>query len=153
MDAEATAEASALEDPTRATSDLVMIVAALTSLVAVGFVLGQARQTKGAPELLLATLGVASVAISWAAVHTVFTLRYARLYYTAGDGGVDFKQDEPPRYSDFAYLAFTVGMTFQVSDTELKHNDFRRTVLRHGLLSYVFGAGILATTINLVANL
>ncbi len=50
--------------------------------------------------------------MAWAAVHTVFTTRYARLYYSGSDGGIDFNQDDPPQYSDFAYLAFTIGMTF-----------------------------------------
>jgi uncharacterized membrane protein len=153
MDAEATAEAAVPEDPTRATSDLLTIGAALVSLVAVGFVLGDASTSKGATKLLLAALGIASVTVSWTVVHTVFALRYARMYYTGGDGGVDFKQNAPPAYSDFAYLAFTLGMTFQVSDTDLTDPAFRRAALRQGILSYVFGTGILATTINLVANL
>ena len=75
------------------------------------------------------------------------------LYYADDLGGVDFNQDEPPRYTDFAYLAFTLGMTFQVSDTDLKNHLVRVTALRHALLSYLFGAVILATTINLVAGL
>jgi uncharacterized membrane protein len=66
---------------------------------------------------------------------------------------VDFNDESKPRYSDFAYLAFTIGMTFQVSDTALYSNEIRRTALRHALLSYLFGTGILATTINLVASL
>jgi uncharacterized membrane protein len=66
---------------------------------------------------------------------------------------VDFNDESKPRYSDFAYLAFTIGMTFQVSDTALCSNEIRRTALRHDLLSYLFGTGILATTINLVASL
>ena len=153
MDAEATAEAAVPEDPTRRASDLLTIVAALVSLVAVGFVLGDASNARGSAKILLAVLGIASVAVSWAVVHTVFALRYARLYYTGGDGGVDFKNDDPPCYSDFAYLSFTIGMTFQVSDTDMNDNAFRRSALRQALLSYVFGTGILATTINLVANL
>jgi len=83
----------------------------------------------------------------------LFTLRYALLYYRGRDGGVDFNQDDPPRYTDFAYLAFTVGMTFQVSDTDLKTHTIRATALRHALLSYLFGSVILATTINLVAGI
>lgn len=70
-------------------------------------------------------------------VHTVFTLKYARLYYTGTDGGI----------------SFTVGMTFQVSDTDVSDKGIRRTILRHMLLSYVFGAVIIAVTINLVAGL
>ena len=86
-------------------------------------------------------------------VHTVFTLRYARLYYTGTDGGVDFHQDDPPRDGDFAHLGFTIGMTFQVSDTDLTTTKVRVTALRHALLSYLFGAVILAATINLIAGL
>ena len=70
-------------------------------------------------------VGVASVSVilSWATVHTVFTLRYARLYY-AGGGGIDFNDDrDPPAYTDFAYLAFTIGMTYQVSDTSIGSKD------------------------------
>ena len=66
---------------------------------------------------------------------------------------MDFNQDDPPRYTDFAYLAFTIGMTFQVSDTNLKTSEIRATALRHALLSYLFGSVILAATINLVAGL
>jgi uncharacterized membrane protein len=86
-------------------------------------------------------------------VHTVFTLRYARLYYLDEDGGIDFNEADPPRYSDFAYLAFTIGMTFQVSDTDIQDKTIRATILRHMWLSYVFGAVIVAITINLIAGL
>jgi uncharacterized membrane protein len=152
-DAEETAGLAVYEDPTRATADLVALTAALVSLVAVGFVLGQASSSKGSAKVLLALLGVASIALSWAVVHTVHTLRYARLYYTGVDGGVDFNEDDPPCYVDFAYLAFTIGMTFQVSDTAITTKEIRKTALLHAWLSYLFGAGILATTINLIANL
>jgi len=82
----------------------------------------------------------------------MFTLRYAYLYYRDREG-VDFNEDKRPHYRDFAYLAFTVGMTFQVSDTDLKTDAVRSTALRHALLSYVLGAIVLATTINLVSGL
>jgi uncharacterized membrane protein len=80
-------------------------------------------------------------------------LRYARLYYTPPEGGVEFNSTEPPRFSDFAYLAFTLGMTFQVSDTNLKTNGFRKLALGQSLLSYLFGTVILAATVNLVVSL
>ena len=96
---------------------------------------------------------VGSVALAWASVHTVFTTRYARIYYTGPDEGVDFNEDDPPCYSDFAYVAFTIGMTFQVSDTDLKTKEIRATALKHGLLSYLFGAVIIAAMINLVVSL
>ena len=91
--------------------------------------------------------------VSWALVHTVFTLKYARLYYAGTPGGIDFNDNGAPDYRDFAYLAFTVGMTFQVYDTDIKAKAIRRTVLRHAWLSFPLVAVIIATTINLVSGL
>jgi uncharacterized membrane protein len=153
MSSSATSSYATREDPGRAVTDLIVLIASVASLGAVGLVLVQASTAKGAQQSLIAALGVGSVALSWFTVHTLFTLRYARLYYTGEDGGVDFNQDAPPRYLDFAYLAFTIGMTFQVSDTDLQSPAIRHSALRHALLSYLFGAVILATTINLVAGL
>jgi uncharacterized membrane protein len=93
------------------------------------------------------------VILSWALVNTVFALKYARLYYVDADGGLDFKNDEPPAYCDFAYVAFTVGMTFATPETEPTHRTVRTVMLGHALLSYGFGTGVLAVAINLVTNL
>ena len=112
----------------------------------------KASQTEGAGKLVLTAAGVATVVVSWAVVHVVFTLRYAHEYYSDPAGGIDFKNDEPPDYQDFAYVAFTIGMTFQISDTDIQARVIRRSVLRHALLAYVFGAVILAVTINVIAN-
>jgi uncharacterized membrane protein len=141
------------EDPGRRISDLLLIVASVASVVAIVVILVGARQASGIEKLGLAVLAVASVALSWVLVHTLFTLRYARLYYRGKEGGVDFNQSEPPRYSDFAYLSFTLGMTYQVSDTNIGDTVIRRTVLRHTLLSYLFGSVILAAAVNLIAGL
>ena len=118
------------------------------------------RQTQGAAELIRVLLGVVSVALSWAVVHSVFCLRYASLYYGQPGGGIVFTSSgedragsTDPDYTDFAYLAFTIGMTYQVSDTGLSSRVIRRTALRHALISFLFGTIILATTINLVAGL
>jgi uncharacterized membrane protein len=96
---------------------------------------------------------VLSVAVSWFLVHTLFCLRYAVLYYTGEDGGISFNQKQPPRYVDFAYFAFTIGMTFQVSDTDVTDSEVRSTALRHALVSYLFGAVVIASTVNLIANI
>jgi uncharacterized membrane protein len=151
-DAEQTARRATTTDPDRVATDVFLLAAAVGSLVAVGVVLLRTDRDDGG-ELVRVGLGVASVVLSWALVHTVYTLRYAALYYGEPAGGVDFSSPEPPTYRDFAYLSFTVGMTFQVSDTPVQSAVVRRTVLRHALLSYLFGTGILATTINLVASL
>ena len=99
-------------------------------------------------------MAAATVVLSWLAVQTVFTLRYAHLYYSEGEvGGIDFHDEEAPDYGDFAYLAFTVGMTYQVSDTNVGSKRIRTIVRRHALLSYMFGVAVIATTINVAAGL
>jgi uncharacterized membrane protein len=151
--AEATAIRVTREDNSRATSDVLTLFAAVASLAAVAIVLVRAHNSHGADEIMLATLGLLSIAVSWLTVHTIFTLRYALLYYTEPVGGVDFNTPELPTYRDFAYLAFTIGMTFQVSDTNLKSSVVRSTALRHALLSYLFGSLILAAAVNIIAGL
>jgi uncharacterized membrane protein len=153
LDAAGTAGLARREDPSRATADLLLIGASLVSLLAVGLVLVRSNQMQALDKGLLVGVCVLSIVLAWGIVHTVFTLRYARLYYGGKPGGVDFNEDDLPVYSDFAYLALTIGMTFQVSDTDLQTKEIRRLALRHALLSYVFGALIIATTVNLVAGL
>jgi uncharacterized membrane protein len=152
-DAEQTARRATTTDPNRLATDVALLSAAIASLVTVALVLIRAPHDGSALEFLQVGFGVVSVVVSWAMVHILYTLRYAALYYGRPGGGIDFNSAEPPTYRDFAYLAFTVGMTFQVSDTVLRSTALRRTVLRQALLSYLFGTGILATTINLVASL
>jgi len=152
-DPAATAHLALREDPGRATADALLLVASVASVLAVGLVITAGRAGGSGARDVRAALTVVSVALSWTVVQTVFTSRYARLYYSHPAGGIDFNQQAPPRFSDFAYLAFTVGMTFQISDTNLETPTLRATVLRHALLSYLLGAVILATTINLVSGL
>jgi uncharacterized membrane protein len=153
MDGRLTSHRAERQDPTRATADAMLLVAATASLLAVALALASAAHASGTSQVLRVALGLASVVLSWGVVHTVYTLRYARLYYSGIDGGIDFNQSEPPDYRDFAYFAFTIGMTFQVSDTDIEVKSIRREALQHGLLSYLFGTGIVATTVNLVATL
>ena len=153
LDAATTAAHATREDPSRGITDLLLILASLASLGSILIVLLQARAAEGPGQALLAALALVVVALSWVLVHTLFTLRYASLYYADDDGGIDFNQTEPPRYADFAYLSFTLGMTFQVSDTSLTSSAIRAVALRHALMSFLFGSIILATLINLVAGL
>ena len=141
------------EDPDGFSADAVVLLASLASLLAVGLTLLDAGKEEGADKTILVVTSVVSVVLSWLAVHTAYTLRYARLYYDDCRGGIDFNEEGKPSYLDFAYFAFTIGMTFQVSDTEISDRRIRATVLRHALLSYLFGTVIVATTINLVAGL
>jgi uncharacterized membrane protein len=153
LNAEATAEAAVQEDPSRSATDLILLVASVASLAAVAFSIADAAHSHGAGKALRVVLGVSLVVFSWFLLHTLFTVKYARNYYAGRDGDIDFNMDGPPVWSDFAYLSFTIGMTFQVSDTDLHTTTLRRVALRHMLLSYLFGAVIIAVAINLVAGL
>jgi uncharacterized membrane protein len=153
MTAPQTKKNASREDPSAELSELLVLTAGVAVLAAVGLLLVRAGSSTGGTKAYLITLGVLSVALSWALVHTVFTLRYARAYYAAPVGGIDFNEGDPPTYLDFAYLAATIGMTFQVSDTNLTSKRIRRIALGHALLSYLFGAVIIGLVINVVSSL
>ena len=142
------------ESRTRST-DVWLLAAAVASLGVVVVALVQSGSQRGPTAVASVLLSVASVALSWALVNTVYAFKYARLYYLdePDAGGIDFKQDQDPTYSDFAYMAFTVGMSFATAETEPTSTRIRRVVLGHALLSYAFGTGVLAVAINLVTNL
>jgi uncharacterized membrane protein len=142
------------EDNGRVATSILLLSASVASLVGTGFDLMKAEHAHSLGRVDLTAIGMLTVALSWAVVHTVFALRYAHEYYTPPVGGIDFKTDtELPDYLDFGYVAFTVGMTFQVSDTDIQARITRRTVLRQALLAYLFGAVILAVVVNVIASL
>ena len=142
------------EAETRSRStDLAVLIASTTSVGGVVLALSQSVDSQNdGLRVALTVLSVISSLVAWALVNTVFALKYARHYYL-NDGGIDFKQTQAPAYSDFAYLAFTVGMSYAVSDTEPATTPIRKTALGHALLSYGFGTIIIAVAINLVTNL
>src|SRR6516165_5193721 len=152
MSPEQTAAHATRADTTGSMTDAIVVSASTVSLAGVGYLL-VAESAKGGEAYDAAAVGIGSVVVSWVAIHTVFILRYAQLYYSGTPGAIDFNQPEPPAYADFAYLAFTIGMAFQVSDTDLQTRKIRATALRQALLSYLFGVVIVAMTINLIMEL
>jgi uncharacterized membrane protein len=153
MDSEATATHARADDFSRPTADIVLLGASLASLGAVAMTLVLAGRAHDGRKAALIALTIITVALSWLIVHSVFIARYGDLYYADPVGGIDFNEDDKPDYRDFAYLGLTIGMTFQVSDTNLQTKPIRHNATRHALLSYVFGTVIVAITINIVASL
>lgn len=153
LDAEETHRVATREDNSRVASSLFLLSASVASLAGAGLILDRARDVSGMPRAAYLATAAASVVLSWTVVHTVFALRYAHEYYTTPIGGIDFGDGAHPSFQDFAYVSFTVGMTFQVSDTAVQSSLIRRTVLRHALLAYLFGAVILAVTVNVIASI
>lgn len=149
LDARETEWLAAREDGSRTIRDLALLLISLGTLVTVVVVIFRAHHNPADRTVL----GVVAVVASWFVLHTIFVTRYARLFYTAPKGGIEFNQDADPTYRDFAYLAFTIGMTFQVSDTALRKTEIRMTALWQALMSFVFNTVIIAVTVNIVAGL
>jgi uncharacterized membrane protein len=150
------AQLATREDETRGSATVLLLAASAASLLGVGFALLLAGQESGPLKVLLVGFAVLTVVLSWTVVNTVFTLRYADQHFGSGAAGIVFgESDEPeaPTYRDFAYVAFTIGMCYQVSDTTVRDRRIRRTVLSHALLSYVFGVAIVGGSVNLIAGL
>jgi uncharacterized membrane protein len=150
------AQLATREDETRGTAAVLLVGASVASLVGVGFALELAGRQGGPVRVLLIGVAVLTVVLSWTVVNTVYTLRYADLHYRSRDGGVAFGDpdgQEQPTYRDFAYVAFTIGMCYQVSDTTVRDRRIRGTVLAHAFLSYLFGVVIVAGSVNLIAGL
>jgi uncharacterized membrane protein len=144
------------EDETQSSATLLLLGASVASLLGVGLTLVQASRRSGPIQVLLIGVAVLTVVLSWTVVNTVFTLRYADQHFGSGAAGIAFGDSEGPEaptYRDFAYVAFTIGMCYQVSDTTVRDRRIRRTVLSHALLSYVFGVAIVGGSVNLIAGL
>ena len=102
-------------------------------------------------------MALGGVALSWVLLHTIFTLRYAHLFYiqdASGNAlkGLDFGAEKNLDYIDFAYFSFVIGMTFQVSDIRITSKTMRRFVMVHSVIAFVFNTLIVALTINTIAN-
>ncbi|MBO2457636.1 DUF1345 domain-containing protein [Actinomadura violacea] len=131
-------------------AESVIVTAAAGSLVGVAVLLAVGSSgTRSAA----AAVGLFSVFMSWGMLHLMYAVRYAHLYYGEPAGGIDFNSEEQPSYRDFLYFSYNLGMTYQVSDTDVSSTAIRAVVLRHTLLSYLYGTVILAATINLVAGI
>lgn len=151
MDADRTREHATADDPGRGLLSVVAILASIASIGGVGMLIMSANKQGGVLEALI---GVVAVVVAWFVVPTLYTVRYADLYYSEDDDGIDWNREGyQPTYTDFAYLAFDMAETYQVSDTSISSPAIRRSVLGQSLLSYLLGAVVLASTINLVIQL
>jgi uncharacterized membrane protein len=147
---------AARKDQTEGSARVLLVGASVASLLGAGYALHLAGQDSGALRVLLIGAAVLTVVLSWTVINTVYTLRYADLHFRSTPGGIAFGAEEGqqhPGYRDFAYVAFTIGMTYQVSDTTLRNPQIRRAALAHAILSYVFGVVIVAGSVNLISGL
>ena len=150
LDADTTRANTRREDFRPATEELVVVAISLCGLLGIVMLLVVGHSSQGR---LAAAVALVGVFLAWASLHLMYAARYAHLYYADDAGGIDFNSDDRPAYRDFFYFSYNLGMTYQVSDTSVSTSAIRVVVLRHCLLSYVFGVAILATTLNLVSSM
>ncbi len=137
---------------------LLVVLAACSSIVAIGFVVATIRGLAFWPKAWHLTLTIVALTSSWLLIHTVFTFHYARTYWRQerlrpeADGGLRFPGDGDPDYMDFAYYAFVVGMTSQVSDVQAASRPMRQLTLVHGVLAFIFNIALVALSINTIAS-
>lgn len=148
-----------IDDGSRIFVSFSVIGAAVASLVIV-LLLVLTNEVTGLSKILYLPVAITGILASWTMVHTTLTFHYANLYYdndkedqTRHAGGLEFPREKKPDYLDFAYFAFVIGMTFQVSDVEISGRVIRRTALAHGLLSFILNTFVVALTVNLIAGL
>jgi uncharacterized membrane protein len=150
-----------LQDSSRAFLFLFVIAASIASMGAVVFLLKSSKGLHGAAINEHILLAITAVIVSWWLLHTIFTLKYAHMYYDTDKddgtpkpgGGLQFPGDEEPDYLDFVYFSFVLGMTFQVSDIEIASKEIRRLAWMHGLLSFAYNTAILALSINVISGM
>ncbi|MDR2294609.1 MAG: DUF1345 domain-containing protein [Microbacterium sp.] len=153
MDPQRTRAHAVREDPGRDLARVLSLLGSIVSLGAVVVVVLQSNSSDHARAGVLAAIAVGSVVATWILIQTDYMLRYARIYYSGPEGGIDFNEEEPPQYSDFAYFSVGLGMTYQVADTNVRTKQLRKVVTAQTMLAYLFGAVILGTVINLVTGL
>jgi uncharacterized membrane protein len=140
-------------DENDANRTLIVVVSTLLALVVMAAISGELAAASAGDGLAMGKLLVTLV-LAWLFANSVYALHYAHSYYfgseAKGDhrGGIEFPGTHNPDYSDFAYFAFTVGMTFQTSDVQITAPAVRRLVLVQSLASFVFNIGVIAFTIN-----
>ena len=151
-------EQARIQDSSRTIIFLIILISTLASFLAVLLLIVTKENFKNQQSIHL-IIAVAGLILSWLLIHTIFTLRYAHIYYDDDEndskkhaGGLNFPNDNKPDYKDFAYFSFVIGMTFQVSDVEIESKKIRRIVLWHGMLSFFYNTIMIALTINMIAG-
>ncbi|MEP6951721.1 MAG: DUF1345 domain-containing protein [Ginsengibacter sp.] len=151
-------EIAKAQDPSRIIIFAIVLISTFASFLAVVLLIVAKKEFKS-QEALHLIVAIAGMILSWLLIHTIFTLRYAHIFYDNDKknpaihaGGLDFPDDKKPDYLDFAYFSFVLGMTFQVSDVQVTSKRLRRLVLLHGILAFGYNTIMIALTINLIAG-
>ena len=133
------------------------VLLAFSGTILIVVLVAVAKELQGKTDLVAILISVATLVLAWLFSNMVYTLHYAHLFYSDGEdgkdaGGLDFPSCDEPDYWDFAYFAFTLGMTFQTSDVEITSRRVRKVALGQCMAAFVFNIGVLAFTINVLGS-
>ena len=139
------------------------VVAAISSTGAIFAELGIAKDAHGLERVGHVGLAILTILLSWFFLHFLFALHYAHEYFFETDidddgvpdprGGLHFPETKEPRYIDFLYYAYTIGVAAQTADVETTSQAMRLFTLTHSIVSFFFNTAILALAINIAASL
>lgn len=144
------------EDPTAPLILLVTVISALLSVLGIIALLSTAKQVPPGERAAHSLLACMTIVSSWALVHTMFTIRYADMFYSVLDGEpppLSFPDTAEPLFWDFVYFAFTIGVACQTADVSTRQTDIRKMVTIHSVIAFVFNLAILGFAINVSAGL
>ena len=133
---------------------LLLLLTALGAFASLAAIVIELGASKSNPAEM--TLAIVTIALSWAIVHTAFSLHYAHEFYRGSKpGGLQFPSGDKHAeadYWDFVYFSFVIGMTAQVSDVGITDRIIRRTATLHGIISFAFNTALLALMVNIAAS-
>jgi uncharacterized membrane protein len=143
------------EDETAPFILVVVIIASVASLFAIVEPLATIKQVSGSVRAAHFALAALTLINSWLLVPTMFTTRYADMFYSASaeDRPLHFPNTAEPVFWDFAYFSFTIAAACQTADVSTQDASIRRVVIAQTLISFLFNASILGFAINVTAGL
>ncbi|MDD2103371.1 DUF1345 domain-containing protein [Pseudomonas putida] len=145
-----------IEDENAGLVLLVVSIAAIASLATIAFELAGSKDLETTRKLLHYGFTALTVTGSWLLIGVIFSLHYARLFYTweGKDPALRFAEGlTTPNYWDFLYFSFTIGVAVQTADVGVATRDMRKIVLAQSLIGFLFNTAILGFSINIAAGL
>jgi uncharacterized membrane protein len=140
---------------------VIVALAGAFSLYSVATVLSEARDLPSSVRVAHIAVGVATVFLSWVAMHVIYAVHYAHVFYDPAErsgadkvrGGLEFPGEKEPHYWDFVYFSFVIGMTCQVSDVQVTARDMRHFVTAQGIIAFFYNTVVVALAVNVAASL
>lgn len=145
-----------IEDENAGLVLFVVCIAAIASLATITFELAGSKDLETSRKLLHYAFTAATVIGSWLLIGVIFSVHYARLFYTwdGKEPALRFAEGlTTPNYWDFLYFSFTIGVAVQTADVGVATRGIRKIVLAQSLIGFVFNTAILGFSINIAAGL